>query len=123
MPWPLTTMNSRNTALCSTKSKRATPTEESGRISRGNATFFTRFALSITALDPDSSDAENRFHASRPESRNTGKSGTRLPSTTATKEKTARNTIGFSTDQIAPRNEAVYLTFSSLRTRFARISR
>ena len=43
-----TTMNSSSTAVCSTKSKSATPTEASGRISRGNATFFTRFALSIT---------------------------------------------------------------------------
>ncbi len=123
MPWPETTMNNSNTPVCKTKSTSATPTEASGRISLGNATFFTRFELSITALEPESNDAEKRFHASSPESKKTGKSGTRLSRTTTTNENTARNTTGFSSDQIAPRNEAVYLTFSSLRTRFARISR
>ena len=44
-------------------------------------------------------------------------------STFVTNVKTARNTTGFSSDQTAPRTEAVYLTFSSLRTRFHRISR
>ena len=34
------------------KSTRATPTAESGRISRANAIFFTRFALSSTARAP-----------------------------------------------------------------------
>ncbi len=31
--------------------------------------------------------------------------------------------MGFRTDQTAPRIEAVYLTFNSLRTRFSKISR
>ena len=43
--------------------------------------------------------------------------------TFTTNVKTARKTIGFRIDQIAPSTEAVYLTFSSLRTRFSRISR
>ena len=116
-------MKRRSTADCITKSTRATPIADSGRISRGNATFFTRFALSITEREPCRSAAENRFHASSPESRNTGKSGIWFCRTLVTKEKTARNTIGFRIDHIAPRTEAVYLTFSSLRTRFSRISR
>ncbi len=43
--------------------------------------------------------------------------------TITTNEKTARKTTGFSSDHTAPSTEAVYLTFSSLRTRFSRISR
>ena len=51
-PWPEIAMNARSTADCSTKSKSATPTADSGRISRGNAIFFTRLALSITDREP-----------------------------------------------------------------------
>jgi len=46
-----------------------------------------------------------------------------LPRILTTNENTARNTIGLRIDQIAPSTDAVYLTFSSLRTRFQRISR
>src|SRR5215216_3749623 len=45
------------------------------------------------------------------------------PSTFETNVNTARYTSGFSSDQIAPSTEAAYFTFSSLRTRFSRISR
>ena len=65
-------MKRSNTADCNTKSTSATPTTESGRISRGNATFFTRFPLSITDRVPLPTATENRFHASKPERRNTG---------------------------------------------------
>ena len=116
-------MNTSSTADCNTKSTAATPIADSGRISRGNATFFTRLALSSTDREPCSSEALNRFHASRPDNRNTGKSGIWLLSTFVTNENTARNTIGLSTDHSAPSTDAVYLTFSSLRTRFSRISR
>ena len=71
-PYPVARMKSSNTADCNTKSTSATPTTESGRISRGNATFFTRFPLSITDRVPLPTATENRFHASKPESRNTG---------------------------------------------------
>ena len=43
--------------------------------------------------------------------------------TFTTNVNTARKTMGFRIDQTAPRTDAVYLTFSSLRTRFSRISR
>lgn len=43
--------------------------------------------------------------------------------TFTTNVKTAKKTMGFRIDQIAPRIDAVYLTFSSLRMRFSRISR
>ncbi len=72
-------MNSSRTADWSTKSNSATPIAERGRISRGNATFFTRFALSITDRDPAWSALDRKFHASSPDSKNTGKSGIRLP--------------------------------------------
>jgi hypothetical protein len=46
-----------------------------------------------------------------------------LPRTFTTNVNTARNTMGFRIDQSAPRTDAVYLTLSSLRIRFRRISR
>ncbi len=49
-------MNSMSTAVCNTKSTSATPTADSGRISCGNATFFTRFELSMTERAPLVSD-------------------------------------------------------------------
>ena len=116
-------MNTRKTADCSAKSNSATPTDDRGRISLGNAIFFTRFALSITDRDPACNALETKFHASNPDSRNTGKSGTSLLNTAATNEKTARNTIGFRSDQTAPSTDAVYFTFSSLRIRFSNTSR
>ena len=94
-PYPETIRNTNSTADCSTKSTSATPTAASGRISRGNATFFTRFALEITDWAPAVSDTEKRFHASSPERRQTGKSGMSLPSTLTTNVKTARKTSGF----------------------------
>ena len=109
-------MNSKRTADWRTKSKSATPTDASGRISRGNATFFTRFALSITDRDPACSAFEKKLHASSPDSKKTGKSGIGLPRTVTKNENTARKTTGFSRDHTAPRTDAVYFTFSSLRT-------
>ncbi len=61
-----------STPDCRTKSTSATPTTDSGRISRGNATFFTRFPLSITDRVPLPTATENRFQASSPDNRNTG---------------------------------------------------
>ena len=43
--------------------------------------------------------------------------------TFTTNVNTAKKTMGFRIDQIAPRIDALYLTFSSLRMRFSRISR
>ncbi len=70
--YPLTTMKSSSTAICSTKSTRATPTADSGRISRGKYTFFTRFEFPRTDSDACVIEAENRFQGSRPASRYTG---------------------------------------------------
>src|SRR5687767_7339303 len=94
-----------------------------GRISRGKATFFTRFALSTTDLDPELTEVENRFQASSPDRRYTGKYGMLAPSTLVTNEKTARYTIGFSNDQTAPSTEAAYFTFNSRRMRLSSTSR
>jgi len=80
-------------------------------------------AFPITDCAPLSADTLKRFHARRPARRNGGNGLTALPSTDATKLKTTRKTTGFSSDQTAPSTEAVYLTLSSLRTRFHRISR
>src|SRR5919198_4455427 len=53
-----------------------------------------------------------------------GKWGRPLRRTTEnTRLNTARYRIGFSIDQAAPRTEDLYLTLTSLRTRFERISR
>ncbi len=65
-------MYSRRTAIWSAKSTSATPIEDSGRISRGNAIFLMRFAFSSTDREPPETDAENRFQASSPDSRYTG---------------------------------------------------
>ena len=65
----------------------------------------------------------NRFHASRPGEQERRVVGDGAFSTFVTKLKTTRNTTGLSSDQTAPSTEAVYLTLSSLRTRFHRISR
>jgi hypothetical protein len=54
----------------------AVPTEASGRTSLGKYTLFTRFPLSTTDLADRLRELLNRFHASRPDSRYTGKSGT-----------------------------------------------
>src|SRR5438034_9948129 len=53
-----------------------------------------------------------------------GKYGRPLRRTTEnTSVNTARYRMGFSIDHAAPRTEDLYLTLTSLRTRFARISR
>src|SRR2546421_6876341 len=53
-----------------------------------------------------------------------GKCGVLFRSTTPnTSVNTARNSSGLSMDHAAPRNDEVYLTLISLRTRFIRISR
>ena len=65
-PKPVTTITTSRTPIWSTKSTIATPIEDSGRISRGNAIFLTRFALSSTAREPVETDAENRFQANSP---------------------------------------------------------
>ena len=86
--------------------------------------MVTRFELSTTDLEPRARAVANRFHASRPDSRYTGKCGVAFDSTTVnTRLNTARYRIGFNIDQAAPRTEDLYLTLTSLRTRFARISR
>ena len=68
-PKPVTIITTSRTPIWSTKSTSATPIEDSSRISRGNAIFLTRFALSSTAREPLETDAENRFQANSPESR------------------------------------------------------
>ncbi len=65
-------MKRNSTADCRRKSTKTTPTTESGRISRGNATFFTRLPLSITHRVPLPTATEKRFQASKPDRRNTG---------------------------------------------------
>ena len=55
------------------------PIAASGRISRGNETFFTSPALLTT--DPHAAErpVEKKFQTSRPESRKIGKAGTPEP--------------------------------------------
>ena len=55
------------------------PIAASGRISRGNATFFTSPAFATTDVQAEPSAVEKRFHTSRPESKKIGNSGTPVP--------------------------------------------
>ena len=55
------------------------PTAASGRISRGNATFFTSPAFATTDKQAADSPVEKRFHTSRPDSKKIGNSGTPEP--------------------------------------------
>ena len=67
------TMNS--TMLCRKKCTSMLPTAASGRISRGNDTFFTSPEFATTEPVAAPSPVENRFHTSRPESSQIGKAG------------------------------------------------
>src|SRR5919198_4512589 len=113
-----------STRVCRTKSTRAVPMEASGRSSRGKYTLLMRFPLSTTERAAKLSELLNRFQARSPDSRYTGKFGVGLRRTTLnTSVNTARYRIGLSIDQAAPRTEDLYLIFTSLRIRLARISR
>ena len=58
-----------STRLCRKKCTSMLPIAASGRISRGNETFFTRPALATTEVHAPDSPVEKRFHTRRPESR------------------------------------------------------
>src|SRR4051812_10602183 len=99
-------MNRISTVPWRAKSTSADPIDASGRTSRGKYTFLTRFALSITERTALESVVEYRFHASKPESRYTGKSGTGFARTIVkTSVNTPRNTSGLIIDHTAPNTD------------------
>ena len=65
----------KSTMLCRKKCTSMLPTAASGRISRGNETFFTRPELATTDPVAAPSPVENRFHTSRPERSQIGNAG------------------------------------------------
>ena len=100
----MTRVNASSTISWNPKLTRAAPIEASGRISRGNATFETRFALPTIDVVACPTAVENSVQATIPDSRNTGKSG--IPDfrkNVKTTPKTARYSSGLSIDQTTPR--------------------
>ena len=114
-----------STADCRKKWTSAAPMLASGRISRGNDTFLIRPAFPTTAPVAAPSPAENRFHTSRPDSRNSGKAG--MPGAEDQVEGDVED------DEVEQRVHAattrspsalfLYRTFSSVRTIATRSSR
>src|SRR5581483_3390036 len=109
---------------CNRKSTNVDPTDASGRISRGNHTFFTRGALATT--DPTAADVAfwNMLNTSTPDIRNRAKSGIEFGRITLKMiENTAMVTAGLTSDHRNPRTLFLYRTLSSLRTRLSSSSR
>ena len=70
----------KSTRLCKKKCTSMLPTAASGRISRGNETFFTRPGVRRPPTRQAAErPVEKRFHTSRPDSKKIGNAGTPEP--------------------------------------------
>src|SRR5580698_5770450 len=100
------------------KNTDAVPMAAIARISRGNDTFFTSPELVTTAPVALSTPTWKRLYTRRPENKKMTKCGMPLREMYwNTTKKMASVMAGETSDQTSPRNEFLYLTLISVRTR------